>query len=333
MKNNRGSILVTGGAGYVGTAVIHTLHTAGYAAVAIDHARENVCLPDTIPYFCMNYGDAPALSSLCKDFMITAVIHLAASIEVGASVADPALYYSNNCAQLIRFLDTVRQAGIPSIIAASSSAVYGIPQSDRMDETHQTVPLSPYGRSKLFLEWILQDYAYAYGIRAVALRYANIAGALPAHTIGERHNPETHLIPRALAALDKQEPLTVYGTDYPTPDGSCLRDFVHIADVAHANLCALNYLERSQQPHLLTCNIGSGQATSVHTLIQAINQCHSRSVPVIYGARRCGDPASIVLTIDRAEAKIGWIPQQSSIMTIVRDASAFYFNNKNNASL
>ncbi len=363
------SVLITGGGGYVGSAVAYTLAAAGYRVIAIDtrsyhdlsshatsyhsrspsdtspsdislHTKQETTRPEhvlpvvpVVPVLPIDYGDQAAVYRLCTTYQVTLVIHLAASIEVGASVIAPADYYSNNGAKLIPFLAALRNAGVTAIIAASSSAVYGIPEQDYLDEHHPTVPLSPYGRSKLLLEWILEDYARAYGIRAVALRYANIAGALPRQNIGEQHSPETHLIPRALNALDSKAPLTIYGTDYPTADGTCLRDFVHLADVVSAHQQAIRYLDHERSAHLLTCNIGSGRPTSVQTLISTLEQYHNRPIPIQYGPRRPGDPATIVLSIERAKAQLGWTPQQSDIATILRDASEFYFNNKNNDSL
>jgi UDP-glucose 4-epimerase len=326
-------IVITGGAGYIGSVVAHTLLSAGYRVTIIDHAPIShlpTVLRERATYLCCNFAD-----SLVADYFtahrIDALVHLAASIEVGASVTNPAHYYQNNVVKTIQLLDMARDTHIPVVIAASSSAVYGTQSAEgetdipRLREESACDPCSPYGRTKLMMEWILKDYETAYGMRYGLLRFCNVAGAVPGLGLGERHRPETHLIPCLIDALMHGQLGRVYGTDHPTPDGSCVRDFVHVADVAGIHAHLLDYLLAGGNS--LTCTVGSGEGSSVFEVLRAVQKAlgQPESTPQLH-ARRPGDPAYLVADITLARTTLNWQPQQSALDYIVNSAVQFYTN-------
>jgi UDP-glucose 4-epimerase len=248
-----------------------------------------------------------------------AVMHFCARSLVGESVADPYAYYASNVGGTLTLLQAMHAHGVDRLVFSSTAAVFGHPQADRIDEDHLQKPINPYGASKLMVERILSDAASAYGLRSVALRYFNAAGAAPDGTIGEAHDPETHLVPNAIrAALGTGPALTLFGDDYPTPDGTCIRDYVHVDDLAQAHLLALDYLDANPGAHAF--NLGNGQGFSVREVIAAVAQVSGRDVPHAIAARRPGDPAVLVASSERARAHLGWQPEYTTLAPILETA-------------
>lgn len=324
-------VVVTGGAGYIGSVVAHVLVTAGYQVSIVDHAPQEqlpAVLRDKVTYLSCDIAHVVVAQFFLQN-KIHAVIHLAASIEVGESVVNPERYYDNNLCKTMQLLRFMRDANVPVIIAASSSAVYGSPHCDAhgvplpFREDDLCHPCSPYGRTKLAMEWVLRDYETAYGIQYGILRFCNVAGAVPEIGLGERHVPETHLIPCIMHAIAQGRTPLLFGADHPTPDGSCIRDYVHVLDVAQAHLLLLEYLLAGGAS--TTCTIGSGHGSSVLEVIAAINTVMGTSCLPVTHPRRTGDPARIVADITRAQSLLGWQPQHSSLDEIVKSAAHFYY--------
>lgn len=318
-------IVVTGGAGYVGSVVVHELCALSYQVIVLDTKP----LPQALQknravVWCQgNYGDAAVWKRIREKYPCDAVIHLAASIEVAESVVDPLGYYHNNVGNVISMLQALRDMPLRCLIAASSSAVYGNPLTVPIAESHPRNPLSPYGRTKVMLEDILTDFQAAYGVKVGLLRFANVAGALPEARLGECHEPETHLIPRALRALHESTEFLVRGTDYATPDGTCLRDFVHVHDVARLHASLLGFLCTHDVAQPLIFNVGSGRASSVSQVLATVEQVTHRTLRRTEMPRRPGDASAIVLDIAAARNVLSWQPERSDLATIIRDAYAF----------
>jgi UDP-glucose 4-epimerase len=322
-----GYVLVTGGAGYIGSAVCQTLLERGHAIVILDSLEEGhrSALPSKGIFFQGDLGDQTLLNEIFKAYPIDAVVHLAAYCLVGESVQDPEKYYDNNVSKGLVLLKTMRAAGVKKIVFSSTAAVYGEPLSTPIEETHPTRPVNPYGHSKLIFEQILDGYAQAYGLKYVTFRYFNAAGALD--RLGEDHEPETHLIPlilrRALieaGTLSAQkviDTLTVFGLDYPTPDGSCLRDYIHIQDLALAHVMALEKLDHLQQAIF---NLGNGRGFSVLEVIEMARKVTGRDIPFQKGDRRPGDPAVLVASSERARKTLGWDPVYPDLKAIINSA-------------
>ena len=323
MRVSNSRVLVTGGAGFIGAHACKALAEAGALPVAYDNLSTGH--QDAVHWGPLVRGDVRdrgALTSALKQFRIDTVMHFAASAYVGESVTDPALYYDNNVNGMVALLDATRAAGVSQIVFSSSCATYGVPELLPISEYMPQAPINPYGRTKLVCEQMLKDYGAAYGIRHVALRYFNAAGADPSGVIGERHEPETHLLPLALRAAAGGQPLNVFGTDYDTPDGTCIRDYVHVSDLARGHLLALAYLHAGGKSTGL--NLGSGRGHSVLDVCAAIERVTGRSVPVHFGPRRAGDPP--VLTADPALAArvLGFRTRLSDIDTIVSHAAPWF---------
>jgi UDP-glucose-4-epimerase GalE len=320
------NVLVTGGAGYIGAHCCKELAARGFRPVVYDNLatghREFVRWG---PFFEGDIGDAAGLDTVCTAFRIDAALHFAAFIEVGESVADPLKYYANNVAGALQLIRALVRHGIRRVVFSSSAAVYGIPREVPIDEAHPTLPLSPYGRTKLVVEQMLADCEQAYGLRCMALRYFNAAGADPEAQIGEWHDPESHLIPRVLeAAKDGARPIQVYGTDYPTPDGSCIRDYVHVADLARAHALAVEALIDGRPGGAF--NLGRGRGYSVLEVLREAARITGRELPVQTGPRRPGDPPVLVASNRRAREALGWIPERSGLDNII--ASAWRWHQK-----
>jgi len=246
-------------------------------------------------------------------------MHFAAFTAVGESVTDPDKYYLNNVSNTFNLLGAMRRAGVKKLIFSSSAAVYGEPKKVPIDESHPLLPVNPYGRTKLMMEQAIGDYAVAYGLKYVALRYFNAAGADPDGEIGECHTPETHLLPLAIAAaMGTRDPLNVFGDDYSTPDGTCLRDYIHVADLAQAHLLALEYLEKGGDSAAF--NLGNGKGFSVLQVLRTIEKVSGCKVPYRISSRRAGDPPALVASAVLAGKRLGWRPRYAAIDTIVRDA-------------
>ncbi len=319
------AILVCGGAGYIGSHVNKQLHQAGYQTVVFDNLEHGH--REAVQWGELVVGDLKnrvELQAVFEHYPIEAVMHFAAYIAVGESVENPEKYYYNNVVNTLNLLQCMRQAGCQQLIFSSTCAVCGQPEQIPLTEDAPQHPTSPYGRSKLMVEKILLDYAQAYGLDFVGLRYFNASGDDRDGEIGESCDKETHLIPIVLdAASGKRESIKVFGTDYNTPDGSCIRDYIHVQDLASAHLLALQYLERNSANQVKTSeffNLGSGKGVSVLEVIDTVKRITQRDFKVVVAPRRAGDPAQLVGSYQKAQQLLGWTPQYSDIDTIVQDA-------------
>jgi UDP-glucose 4-epimerase len=312
--------LVTGGAGYIGSHMVKLLLERGAAVAVIDDLSTGH--DDAVRGAQLVRGDITDSSlalKVLREQRIDAVFHFAAASLVGESVADPLKYYARNVGGTVALLKAMREANVGKLVFSSTAAVYGEPQRAPIDEAHPTQPVNPYGSSKLAMERLLADCSAAYGLRAVSLRYFNAAGADPGGMLGERHNPETHLIPLVLqAASGKRASITVYGNDYPTRDGTCLRDYVHVSDLCEAHLLALQWLDGN--PGYGCFNLGNGEGATVLEVIEAARRVTGRPIRTVAAARRAGDPAVLVADAAKARRVLGWQPRHADIEGIVRDA-------------
>ena len=317
------SILVTGGAGYVGSHACKALAEAGYQPVVYDNlSRGHAEAARWGPLVEGDLHDGARLSATMRAHRIGAIMHFAALAYVGESVSDPATYYNNNVGGTLALLGAMRVAGVATIVFSSTCAVYGVPDRLPISETTATAPLNPYGDTKLAIERALHWYGAAYGIRYTALRYFNAAGADPDGEIGEDHEPETHLIPLVLrAALGRADPLQIFGADYATRDGTAIRDYIHVSDLASAHVAALGHLAAGGDS--LALNLGTGQGCSVREVIAAVERIAGRKVPRSEAPRRPGEPPELVADPALAFARLGWRPRHSDLDTIIRTALAW----------
>jgi UDP-glucose 4-epimerase len=319
------NILVAGGAGYIGAHTCLDLFSKGFTPIVYDNlSNGHVELVKWGPLEVGDIRDRKKLEEVLRKYKPQAIIHFAASIEVGESIRDPSGFYDNNVAGTISLLRAAQATGIDKIVFSSTCATYGIPLSEPMNEAHVQSPINPYGRSKLIIEQILNDLDRYQDFRSCILRYFNAAGADPEGRIGEWHTPETHVIPIAIeAALGRRSHFQVLGTDYDTRDGSCVRDFVHVLDLADAHTRAIEYLLNNGTSHAL--NLGTGHGTSVKELIEAVRRTVGKSFDIKYGPRRKGD--SPVLVADNALAKriIGWSPRHD-LRSIIETAYSWHSN-------
>jgi UDP-glucose 4-epimerase len=312
-------ILVTGGAGYIGGHVTRHLLAAGHEVWVYDNlsrghrsciAAERLVVADLL--------DRAAIENVLRERQIDAVVHLAALTYVGESIQDPGHYYENNVVGTINLLEAMRKFSVDRIVFSSTAAVYGNPEGIPIDESAIRQPINPYGRTKHIIEQMLADYATAYGIGYVALRYFNAAGADPQGDIGEDHNPETHLIPLILqVALGQRSHVNVFGTDYPTPDGTCIRDYIHVNDLADAHLRAL---ERIRAGKGIALNLGTGRGYSVKTVISTCEQVCGMPIAVVNLPPRIGDPAELVASSQLAMQELDWTPKYTHLQDIVATA-------------
>lgn len=313
-------ILVVGGAGYIGSHMVKLLCKAGHEVTVFDNLSTGY--RDAViggRFILGDLADTARLDSLFSANGVDAVMHFASSIQVGESMRDPGKYYRNNVTNTQNLLDAMRVHEVSCFIFSSTAAIFGEPEQAPIAETHPEHPINPYGRSKWMVEQMLADYDTAHGIKAVCLRYFNAAGADPEGEIGERHHPETHLIPLVLQAVSGRRPaITVYGTDYDTPDGTCIRDYIHVNDLCQAHLLALQQLWQERRSRAY--NLGNGSGFSVQQVIDTAQQVTGRSVPVEYGARREGDPAQLVADAGRARAELGWQPRYGELARILEHA-------------
>lgn len=314
------NVLVTGGAGYIGSHTTLALKEAGHSVVVFDDLstghREAA---GDFPLIVGSVTDREALSDAMKRFEIDAVMHFAAKSLVGESMENPAKYYENNVAGGVALLEAVRACGVKHLIFSSTAAVYGEPERTPIDEEHPLRPTSVYGRTKLVFEQMLADYASVYPLRYTALRYFNAAGADESGKIGEDHRPETHLIPIVIqAALGQREAVSVFGADYPTPDGTCIRDYIHVSDLASAHVLALERLAAGGSSGAY--NLGNGNGFSVLEVIETVRRVSGRPIAVREAARRSGDPAVLVASSEKARRELGWAPRLASLEEIVRTA-------------
>lgn len=317
------AVLVTGGAGFIGSHACKALKAAGYTPVAFDnlsvgHARS----VRFGPLVQGDVRDAGAVAAALRDHDARAIIHFAASAYVGESMRDPGLYYDNNLGGMIGLLKGAAAASVDKIVFSSSCATYGIPAQLPISEGCPQLPINPYGRTKLICELMLRDHAAAHGLRFAALRYFNAAGADLDGELGEHHDPETHLIPLALRAAAGHAPLQVFGTDYPTPDGTCIRDYIHVADLARAHVLAVAHLLGRGES--FAANLGTGHGLSVRQIITGIENLTGRGLPVQWGPRRPGDPPSLTADPSLAFEKLGFRTESSDISTILRSAAPWF---------
>jgi UDP-glucose-4-epimerase GalE len=312
-------VLVTGGAGYVGSHVAKALARAGYRPVVFDNlsAGHRAAVADGV----LVEGDVldtDAVRAALRTYRVEAVVHCAAWLSVADSVRDPVGYYRTNVGGALSVLAAMVAEGVGCFVLSSTAAVYGDPLVTPIAEDHPTRPVSPYGETKLAVERALPHYERAYGLRAMSLRYFNAAGADPEGELGEDHRPESHLIPRAIDAALGGPPLAVFGTDYPTPDGTCVRDYVHVADLADAHVLALEALRAGAASGVY--NLGSGRPASVRQVIAAVERVTGRAVPWVAAPRRVGDPAVLAAASQRARRELGWRPRYEALEPIVETA-------------
>jgi UDP-glucose 4-epimerase len=314
-------VLVTGGAGYIGSHAVRELLAAGHGAVVYDSLvrGHRSAVPTGVPFVQGDIRDSALLTETFALHSIDAVMHFAAVSEVGESMADPAKYYRDNVAATLSLLESLNQAKIRKIVFSSTAAVYGEPESCPILEEAPLCPTNVYGRTKLIIEGMLADFAMAYGFSYVALRYFNAAGALPAGGVGEDHTPESHLIPLILkTALGQRAAISIYGTDYPTADGTCIRDYIHVTDLATAHVLAIEHLMRGGEPR--TYNLGSQTGFSVREVIEAAQKITGIDFPVVEAPRRAGDPAVLVASSAKFQRDFCWQPCYSELDTILRTA-------------
>ena len=302
------NILVTGGAGYIGSHACKALALAGYTPISYDNlVYGHRWAVKWGPLEEGDISDRDRLNEVIAKYQPAAVMHFAAYAYVGESVQDPGKYYRNNVAGTLTLLEAMRDHGVNKFIFSSTCATYGVPESVPISEDHPQRPINPYGASKLMIERMLQDFDAAHGLRSISLRYFNAAGADPDGEIGEAHDPETHLIPLVLDAAARKRPsITVFGNDYATPDGTCIRDYIHVSDLADAHVLALKALEDSAET--TAYNLGNGQGFSVREVIAAAEKITGLRVPIKIGSRRAGDPERLVGSSKLAIQELGWKP-------------------------
>jgi UDP-glucose 4-epimerase len=315
--------LVVGGAGYIGSHMVKALLQSGYEVVTLDDLstgyRDAVVGGEFVH---ASLADEKMLDSVFAAHRFDAVLHFASFIQVGESVTQPAKYYSNNVANTLNLLNAMHRHDVRNFVFSSTAAIFGEPQYVPIDEKHAVAPINPYGVSKAMVEQILRDYDRAYGLKSVCLRYFNACGADPQAELGERHEPETHLIPLALQTLSgRREKLTVFGRDYATPDGTCIRDYVHIVDLCNAHILALGHLRETDSSAAF--NLGNGGGFSVAEVIAAVERVTGGKVPLVEGERRAGDPARLVADAQLARSQLGWKPQYAALDTIISHAWAW----------
>lgn len=314
------NILVTGGAGYVGSHCLRLLCDRGHETVVLDNLvtgyREAVDARSK--FVCADLGDDDAMARIFEAGSFDAVMHFAASLDVGESVRDPLKYYRNNMANTAGLLSVMQRCGVKKLIFSSTCAIFGEPARMPIVEDLPKAPINPYGRTKLAIEWMLEDCATAWGLGSCALRYFNAAGASSDGKIGEAHDPEMHLIPLVLqVALGQRERISIFGTDYPTPDGTCVRDYVHVEDLADVHLLALESIEPGRVRNF---NVGTGRGNSVHEVIEACRRVTKHDIPAESAARRPGDPPELYAGPEKLRRELGWSPRFTDIDDIVRSA-------------
>jgi UDP-glucose 4-epimerase len=323
VSQDKPTILVTGGAGYIGSHAVKALQRTGYGVVVLDNLvyghrdivedvlKAELVVGDT--------SDRPLLDRLFSTHHIDAVMHFSAYAYVGESVTDPAKYYRNNVIGTLTLLEAMMAASVKKFVFSSTCATYGVPKIVPIPEDHPQDPINPYGATKLMVERILADFAPAYDFKSVCFRYFNAAGADPEGLLGEDHDPETHLIPLVLmAALGKRDSISIFGTDYPTPDGTCIRDYIHVSDLADAHILGLEYLLQGGNSDAF--NLGNGLGFSVKEVIDAAREITGREIKVEVSDRRPGDPPALVGSSDKAQTILGWKPQYPDIKDILSHA-------------
>ena len=324
------SILVCGGAGYIGSHTVYKLIEQGKDVVIIDNLQSGhmEAVNPKAKFYKGDIRDAEILDKIFTENDIECVVHFAANSLVGESMIKPLLYFNNNVYGMQILLESMVKHNIKNIVFSSTAAVYGEPKRISILEDDDTCPTNPYGETKLAMEKMMKWCDKAYGIKFVALRYFNAAGSLGDGTLGEDHNPETHLIPLILQVpLKKREAITVFGTDYNTPDGTCLRDYIHVLDLADAHIKAVEYLKAGNESNVF--NLGNGVGFSVKEMIKAAEEVTNQDIKVILGDRRAGDPAQLIASSDKARTVLGWTPKYTDVKQILHDAWAFHIAHPN----
>lgn len=320
-------VLVVGGAGYIGSHMMKALARVGHRAVAYDNLstghRDAVLYGDLIEG---DLADTDLLRSTLRAGRFDAVMHFASNIEVGESVTNPRKYYNNNLQNSLSLIHAMMDEGLDKLIFSSSAAVYGIPEKTPIAETAPIQPINPYGRTKATIDMVLDDYRQAYGFKSTSLRYFNAAGADPDGELGERHEPESHLIPLVIqAALGKRDDIKVYGDDYDTADGTCVRDYVHVKDLCDAHLLAMDRLLAGSLGQ--SFNLGYGEGFSVKQVIDTVKQISGRDFVVTQSGRRPGDPATLIADASQARTQLGWSPKYFGLEDIVSSAWDYFLAN------
>jgi UDP-glucose 4-epimerase len=323
-------ILVLGGAGYIGSQTNYSLIDQGYETIVFDSLEfgHNYAIPNESVFIKGDLLNKEDIRKVFQEYEIEGVIHFAAYLFVGESVKEPKKYYRNNVAGTLNLLEVMLEFGVKNLVFSSTAAVYGLIEADLIDESVPKSPINPYGRTKLMVEEILKDFNYAYGLRSVCLRYFNACGADSKGRTGEDHNPETHLIPLILkAAKGERENITVFGTDYKTPDGTCIRDYIHTMDLASAHILALEKLIKEE----INCeqiNVATGSGYSVKEIIDTVKNVTGEDINIVYGERREGDPDKLVANNLKAKNILNWTPKYSDIENIVQTAWNWENNKK-----
>lgn len=322
------TILVAGGAGYIGSHTVKYLIDHNYKVVVLDnlvYGHKEAVLTENFEL--VDLADKKAIDKVFEKYNIDAVIHFAAYAFVGESVVEPKKYYHNNVVNTINLLDSMIEHGVKNIVFSSTCATYGNPLYTPIDEKHSQNPINPYGNTKLMIEKIMADYDTAYGLKYFALRYFNAAGCDAQGELGESHTPETHLIPLVLKAIKGEIPkITVFGTDYDTEDGTCIRDYIHVEDLADAHMLAVEKLLTDGKSHCI--NLGTGIGTSVKEIITAAEDVTGQKVPLVYGERRAGDPAKLYAANNMSKEILGWNPKYTDIKEIIKTAWTWEQNKK-----
>lgn len=314
------NVLVTGGAGYIGSHTCKQLKKHGFTPITYDNlSRGHKEFVKWGPLVVGDILDSKKVEQTLKEYNVQAVLHFAAFAYVGESVEKPELYYHNNVQGSLSLFEGMLNANVKKLVFSSTCATYGVPEKVPLTEDLSQNPINPYGQSKLIIEKILKDYAPAYDFKSVCLRYFNAAGADRDGDIGENHDPETHLIPLAIEAVLKNKPMKVFGNDYPTPDGTCLRDYIHVTDLAQAHVLALQYLDHAST-NFNYFNLGNEKAYSVKEILETVEKVSSKKVPAEIFPRRPGDPATLVSDSTKAKKHLNWKPEISNIKDIIKTA-------------
>ena len=324
------AIMVCGGAGYIGSHAVREFLSAGEEVIVVDNLSNGhrAAINPAVKFYECDIRDKSALKKIFAENEVEAVVHFAADALVGESVRLPLKYFSNNVYGMQILLEAMTECGVDKIIFSSTAAVYGEPERIPIDEGDKTFPTNPYGESKLIMEKMIRWVGAAHGVRYVSLRYFNASGAGEDGSIGEDHHPETHLIPLILQVpLGLRDHITVFGTDYPTPDGTCIRDYIHVIDLADAHLCALKYLRAGGSSNIF--NLGTGHGFSVKEIIDAAEKVVGREIKKEFGARRAGDPARLVASGEKARKILNWTPRFDDVEKIIATAWQWHSTHPN----
>ncbi len=312
------AILVTGGAGYIGSHIAYLLSQSGYLPIIIDSFNNNQVFNPLWAYVVKKKCTTEVFDEVFTTFPITAIVHCAASIEIPFSVQHPREFYANNLTMSVELINAAIKYKVPHFIFSSSCAVYGEPQYTPIDELHPLNPINAYGNSKLAIERLLADYVHAYEFSYTSLRYFNASGAYPEKLLGEQHIPETHLIPRVLKSLAENRPITIFGTNYNTPDGTCIRDYIHVLDIARAHTDSLTYLLAGGKSDVF--NLGTGTGYSTKQVVETAARILQTEPKIVYAPRRAGDAQTLIADPRKAETVLQWRPQQSDLESIITSA-------------